>query len=311
MPTWSPASSRPSPHEYEHLQPGQVVFAFWALPAVRPAEDSWRCRRVRSPPSAWRRSRRTTARRRCSPRCRRSPAAWRPCWGPRCCSTRVGGKGILLGGAPGVPPAQFVVIGAGVLGAAAARGALGLGAQVTMLDQSVARLRAVSCLLDFRATTMLSTGPNLEKALAFADVVVAAAAAHGQRAPRAGEPRHAAADEAAQRADGPRHRHGRLLRDLAPDVVPRPDLRGRRHPALLRPQPALGRGALRRRWRSPTRCCRICCAVADEGIEPRCWRCADLRRGTYLYRGRCVRESLARSFGIPWEPLPGAGEART
>ena len=72
-----------------------------------------------------------------------------------------GGKGILLGGAPGVPPANFVVLGAGVLGRAAARAALGMGAQVTLLDVSVAHLReALRAPAGARSPPMLATPPQ-------------------------------------------------------------------------------------------------------------------------------------------------------
>ena len=94
-----------------------------------------------------------------------------------------GGKGILLGGAAGVPPAHFVVIGAGVLGRSAAKAALGMGAQVTLLDVSVAHLRQAMAQLGGGVTTMLSTQPNIEKALSFADIVVGCAAVRGGRAP--------------------------------------------------------------------------------------------------------------------------------
>jgi alanine dehydrogenase len=46
-------------------------------------------------------------------------------------------------------------------------------------------------------------------------------------------------------------------------------------------------------------------AVADSGFEPAILEHPELRRGTYLHEGRCVRPSLGRAFGIPWEPLPG------
>ena len=86
-----------------------------------------------------------------------------------------GGKGILLGGVAGVPPAHFVILGAGVLGRAAARAALGLGAQVTLLDQSVAHLREVAARCP-AANHDARHPPNIEMALSFADLVLGAVA---------------------------------------------------------------------------------------------------------------------------------------
>jgi alanine dehydrogenase len=93
-----------------------------------------------------------------------------------------GGKGILLGGIPGVPPAEVVVIGGGVVGLYATEAFIGLGAHVTILDKNVDVLQHVydrfPCV-----TTMLSTRRNIEKATSFADVVVGAVLVTGERTP--------------------------------------------------------------------------------------------------------------------------------
>jgi alanine dehydrogenase len=93
-----------------------------------------------------------------------------------------GGKGILMGGMPGVPPAEVVILGAGVVGTFAAQTFVGLGAHVTMIDQNVQALQRIidrfACVL-----TMTSTKRNIERATAYADVVVGAVLVSGQRAP--------------------------------------------------------------------------------------------------------------------------------
>jgi alanine dehydrogenase len=94
-----------------------------------------------------------------------------------------GGKGILLSGVPGVPPAEVVIIGAGTLGTFAARAFLGVGATVHLLDRDLARLQQVDSLLDGRAITMVSHEFNVRKVVKFADVVIGAVLLPGQRAP--------------------------------------------------------------------------------------------------------------------------------
>jgi alanine dehydrogenase len=94
-----------------------------------------------------------------------------------------GGRGTLLGGLPGVPPAAVVIIGAGVLGQNAARAFVGLGAQVTVLDNDVRQLRRVDELHQGRVTTMFSNEHNLRRAALFADVLIGAVMKPGQRAP--------------------------------------------------------------------------------------------------------------------------------
>jgi len=93
-----------------------------------------------------------------------------------------GGKGILMGGVPGVPPAEAVVIGAGVVGTYATQMFLGMGAHVTVIDHNIAALQALWDRFP-GIVTMISTKRNIERATAFADVVVGAVLIPGQRAP--------------------------------------------------------------------------------------------------------------------------------
>jgi len=94
-----------------------------------------------------------------------------------------GGKGILLGGVPGVPAADVVIIGGGVVGANAAKMAVGMGAQVTIIDRSADRLRYLDDLFGGRVKTIMSNSYNIEKAVRFADLLVGAVLIPGARAP--------------------------------------------------------------------------------------------------------------------------------
>ncbi len=93
-----------------------------------------------------------------------------------------GGKGILLGGVPGVPPAEVVILGAGVVGACAARAFSGMGANVYVLDRELRRLEAVASRCE-RTVTMLAHPVNISKTARFADVLVGAVLVPGARAP--------------------------------------------------------------------------------------------------------------------------------
>jgi len=96
-----------------------------------------------------------------------------------------GGKGILLGGVPGVPPAEVVIIGAGTVGAAAARAFLGIGATVYLLDRDLARLQHIdeTCAGGRRPIMMVSHPFNIRKTVRFADVLVGAVLVPGARTP--------------------------------------------------------------------------------------------------------------------------------
>jgi len=98
--------------------------------------------------------------------------------------TPAGGKGLLLGGVPGVTPARVVVIGGGVVGTHAARMAAGLGAEVTILDRSLPRLRQLDELFQGRARTRFSSVATIEEEVFAADVVIGAVLIPGASAPR-------------------------------------------------------------------------------------------------------------------------------
>lgn len=94
-----------------------------------------------------------------------------------------GGKGILLGGIPGVPPAEVVIIGGGTSGRAAARNFIGMGAAVYVFDQNLSRLRTLDHHFQGKLVTMVSHEFNLEKVCTFADVLVGAILVPGERTP--------------------------------------------------------------------------------------------------------------------------------
>ncbi len=95
-----------------------------------------------------------------------------------------GGRGMLLGGVPGVAPANVVIIGGGVVGTNAAKMAVGLGARVTVLDLSHSRLQYLDDIFGSRIVTMSSTEPNLRAAVMDADLVVGAVLVVGAKAPK-------------------------------------------------------------------------------------------------------------------------------
>ena len=95
-----------------------------------------------------------------------------------------GGRGVLLGGVPGVAPGDVVVIGGGTVGAHAARMAVGLGARVTVFDKSLPRLRQLDELFDGRVNTQYSTLHALDLAVTQADLIVGAVLVPGAAAPK-------------------------------------------------------------------------------------------------------------------------------
>jgi alanine dehydrogenase len=95
-----------------------------------------------------------------------------------------GGSGTLLGGVPGVAPGKVVIIGGGVVGLNAAKMAMGIGADVTILDRSLNRLRELDDIFEGRLATVFSTAESIEYYTSRADLVIGAVLVPGAAAPK-------------------------------------------------------------------------------------------------------------------------------
>ena len=289
----------PEPRDYGLLLPRQVVLAFWALPLARPDD---------LPPLV---ARQITAigleviedeegRAPVLTSMSEIAGALAVTVGAGLLLNEFGGKGILMGGAPGVPPANMVILGAGVLGRAAARAATGMGAQVTLLDVSVPRLREAMTALRGPVVTYLATRPHIEKALAFADLVLGAAAVHGQRAPvlvtrpmlHLMKPRSVVMDLAIDM--------GGCFESSRPTAFPNPtyEVDGILHFCV----PNLPSTAARSATQALTSAVLPYLAeLADAGLERALLELPDLRRGVYLERGVVAKDSLRHALSASSE----------
>ena len=193
----------------------------------------------------------------------------------------LGGRGLLLGGVPGVAPGRVTVIGGGIVGYNAAIIAIGLGAQVTILERSIDRMRYLDDILSGRVSLVMSSSLQVEESVAEADLVIGAVLVPGARAPKLvtremlGEMKRGAVivDVAIDQ--------GGCVETARPTTHSDPVYDGRRHPPLLRRQHA-GRGA----------------EHVDEGADE---RDAPLRRGD---RGARTRRGGRAGSGA------GAGRQR-
>jgi alanine dehydrogenase len=296
----------PGQKSREFLHPGQVVVANWALPAAHPADfEALQERQI-------------TAVGLEVIETEDGVASVRTCMaeiagklavtvGSGLLLNEFGGKGILLSGAPGVPPASLVIVGAGVLGGAAAQAALGIGAQVVLLDRSVEHLRYATTHLGQSVPTMLATRPNLEKALSFADLLLLAAAIQGERAPllitrgmlALMRPRSVVMDLSIDM--------GGCCETSRPTWFPTPtyEVDGIVHFCV----PNLPSVAARSSTVALTNALLpSLLEIVEKGFDAAFRAKRGLCMGTYLYRGACCKESLARAFGVAYEAPPCAGK---
>ena len=117
-----------------------------------------------------------------------------------------GGRGVLLAGVPGVAPGKVVVIGGGVAGLSAAVIAMGMGADVTVLDRSIPRMQEIDSLYGGRIKTLFSAHSSIEREVLQADLVIGAVLVHGAKAPKL------VSNELVSRM-----KHGSVLVDIAID----------------------------------------------------------------------------------------------
>ena len=214
----------------------------------------------------------------------------------------LGGRGILLGGVPGVAAAKVMIIGGGVVGMHAAFIALGMEASVYVYDRNIDRLRELDIAFGGRADTCYASTLDIEKMLPEADLVIGAVLVHGAKAPYVVRRDQLEADEAPRRARGRLDRSGRLLRDLASDDALRSDLRGRRRHPLLRGQHA-GRGADHQHLRAHQRDAPLRAPRGRRGGRRGPRSNPGLAKGVNVVGGKVTYAPVAEATGQPYAEL--------
>ncbi|OLP20121.1 alanine dehydrogenase [Leptolyngbya sp. 'hensonii'] len=171
----------PLPSEYDLLQKGQLLFTYLHLAADRPLAEQL----IRTGVSAIAYESVELPDRRLPLLTPMSIIAGRLSvqFGARFLERQQGGRGVLLGGIPGVRPGHVVILGGGIVGTEAARMAIGLGAQVTIFDINVERLAYLETLFDSRVTLLYSSARDIEAMVPQADLLIGAVLVPGRRSP--------------------------------------------------------------------------------------------------------------------------------
>ncbi len=287
----------PRPAEYPQLVQGQTVLSFWALPAAH-AEDL-RALIDRGVTAIGYEVVVDEA--------GRAPAlmamseiagSLAVIMGAGLLLNEFGGKGILLTGTPGVAPANIVILGTGVLGRAAARAAVGLGADVLLLDSDIAQLRHAQTHLPHHVPSQIAIEHTVEHALTFADLVIASPASRGERAPvlvtrdmlRKMKRRSVFMDLAIDM--------GGCAETSRPSYFPDPTYmeEGIRHFCVPNLPSIVARSATKALTNTVLPWVE---ELAERGVDAALEVNPMLRRGTYLHHGECVMPSLRDLFAIP------------
>lgn len=212
-----------------------------------------------------------------------------------------GGKGKLISGVPGVSPANVLVLGGGIVGEAAARMAAGLGAQVTVADISLPRLRQLGNELPPNVRTLYSSEHNIRRELPFVDIVIGSVLVPGDKAPHLitrdmlglMEPGTVLVDVAIDQ--------GGCFETSHPTTHSEPvyEIDGIVHycvaniPAVPNTSTiALTNATLK-----------YALALADKGWQKACRDDEALKKGLNIVNGKVVYKAVADVFGLPYEPI--------
>ena len=221
----------------------------------------------------------------------------------RLLESQSGGRGIILNGAPGVPPAEVVIIGAGTLGRTAAETAIKLGASVTVLDNDVEKLRQVRDSVASPIVTAMATAEHIDKALSYADVLITAI-----RIPRGGKVRAIVSREAVRKM-----KNGAVIVDTAidqggavetsrPTTLDNPTFikEGVVHYCVPNMSSAVPRTASRVLTDSVLP---LIMTIANKGLMGALRNNTSLARGVFTLEGKCCNEKIAALFDLPYTPI--------
>jgi len=172
----------PLPEEYPHLKKGQVVFTYLHLAASEELTRNLQERKIVG--IAYETVQTEDGFLPLLAPMSEIAGRMAPQQGAKYLEGTYGGRGVLLGGVAGVPPANVVVLGGGTVGYNAARIALGMGASVTVLDINPRRLRMLDEVFKGRATTMIADNYNIRMVAGYADLLIGAVLIPGARAPK-------------------------------------------------------------------------------------------------------------------------------
>ncbi len=214
-----------------------------------------------------------------------------------------GGKGKLMAGVPGVMPANVLVLGGGTVGEAAARMAAGMGANVTITDVSLPRLKQLAAELPANVHTLYSSQHNIRRQLPAADVVIGSVLIPGDAAPklitrdmlRLMEPGTVLVDVAIDQ--------GGCFETSRPTTHSEPTytVDGIVHYAVANIPGAVPHTSTMALTNATLR---YVLALADKGWQQACRDDASLARGVNMADGRCTYEAVAKVWGLDYTPLP-------
>jgi len=213
-----------------------------------------------------------------------------------------GGRGVLLGSSPGIPPATILIIGAGTVGRAAARAAIGGGAQVIILDKDVDKLHAVTHEFAGRAITDTADRETIARFVKFADVLIGAVLVPGGHAPYLVTKEMVATMRPGSVVLDVSIDQGGCVETSRPTTLQDPTFVVNEvvHYCVGNMTASVPRTASKALTHAHLRYLE---RIARYGLEEALRSSAPLRRGTLMYRGTVTEELTSSLFGLEYKPI--------
>lgn len=210
-----------------------------------------------------------------------------------------GGRGILLGGVPGVKRGNIVIIGGGVVGINASKMAIGCGANVTILDVNPKRLEYFDDIFGSRVNTLYSTEKNIYESIIEADLVIGAVLLPGAKAPRLVKREHLKDMEKGAVVVDVAVDQGGCFETTRPTTHDNPiyEIDGVVHYAVANMPGAV---ALTSTIALTSTTLKYGLLIADKGLTAACRQSSALMKGLNIYAGKCVYPGVAESLGIDY-----------
>ena len=212
-----------------------------------------------------------------------------------------GGRGVLLGGVPGVAKGKVVIVGGGVVGTNAAKMAVGLGADVTILDVNADRLEFLDDIFGGRVHTLYSTSVNIEKVLQTADLLIGAVLIHGAKAPKLIKRDHLKLMQKGSVIVDVAVDQGGCVETTKPTTHDDPTyvIDDVVHYCVANMPGAVARTSTEA-LTSTTRSYGL--EIANKGLEAACRSNLALRLGLNIYKDKLVYPDVAAAFGMEYTP---------
>lgn len=213
-----------------------------------------------------------------------------------------GGKGILMGGVPGVRRAKVAIIGCGIAGTNAAQMAVGMGADVTLIDLSTKRLAELDQLFENKVNTIFSNSQNIEDVVIHSDLVIGAVLVPGAKAPKLVTREMISKMQKGSVVVDIAVDQGGCIETCKPTTHENPTfvVDGVVHYCVANMPGAVARTSTFALTNVTLKYARM---IARDGVDKAIMRDKPLRLGVNIYKGKLVYEQVAKDLDLPFTPL--------